>query len=137
MALQVYTSIVGRYTGADALDITHKSATGPGIVFAPSTRLLRRYHPRWGGTFVWNSYLSEYIKELESRVALDRTSVDQVLALKTVTLLCYCKDVKVCHRIAAAHWLVEYGGAVYLGERDLERKPRRKRAKAATMDLFK
>lgn len=125
MALSIHTSNVRLYQGADGLDVTAKSAAGVGVVLAPSTALLRRYHPRWGGRFDWEAYSEEYLQLLCDRRRRNRAPFDEILRLRTVTLLCYCRVASRCHRTLAADFLTKIApGVVYHGERKAAPPPK-------------
>src|SRR5581483_9613249 len=67
----IYTSRVG-YQGADALDITAKSASPDGKVFAPPWSLLRRYLPKFSGRPLTAENFAEYEREYLSVLAARR-----------------------------------------------------------------
>jgi uncharacterized protein YeaO (DUF488 family) len=117
MTLQIHTARLS-YTGPDRLDITRKSADSEiGLLLAPSRQLLCKYHPGWGGRWNWPAYREDYLYELGHRYEERRDAFDALLLDRSeVTLVCYCRDARFCHRVLAALFLEEKG-AVYLGER--------------------
>jgi uncharacterized protein YeaO (DUF488 family) len=115
----VWTGTV-RHRGPDRLDVSRKTGDSLGICFAPSVKLLRRYHPKWGGVGVscetWPAYAKEYTDEMRQSWRLNRWAWDKVMDMSEVTLCCYCKDASLCHRslLAGMFWRL---GACVGGER--------------------
>jgi len=111
----IYTSRVG-YQGADALDITAKSASPDGKVFAPPWSLLRRYLPKFSGRPLTAENFAEYEREYLSVLAARRVEWSYYLRQPSITLLCYCPTPSMCHRGTVAREF-QQRGAHYGGER--------------------
>ena len=114
--LRVYTAQIGRYHGADALDITIKSAPLEGRAFAPD---------RWNmvlgakrGHLSQDVYRTYYLDLMRASYGQHREAWAELLARDEVTLLCYCAPTaSFCHRRILAHEILPALGARYCGER--------------------
>ena len=114
--LRVYTAQMGKYCGADALDITIKSAPPEGRPFAPD---------RWDmvlgakrGRLSQDAYRTYYLDLMRASHRQHREAWADVLARDEVTLLCYCAPtVPFCHRHILAREILPALGARYCGER--------------------
>ena len=114
--LRVYTSQIGKYGGADALDITIKSARPEGRPFAPD---------RWDvvlgakrGRLSQGAYRTYYLDLMRTSYRQHRTAWAELLARDEVTLLCYCAPtVSYCHRRILSREILPALGAHYCGER--------------------
>lgn len=112
--MNIYTARVG-YMGADALDITAKSASPDGKVFAPPWGLLRRYLPKFSGRPLTAETFAEYEQEYLAILATRRIAWPHYLSQPSITLLCYCPTPVFCHR-GIVRRLFEERGAVHGGE---------------------
>ena len=114
--LRVYTAQIGKYHGADALDITIKSAPPDGRPFAPD---------RWDmvlgakrGRLSQDAYHAYYLDLMRASYRQHREEWADLLARDEVTLLCYCTPtVPFCHRHILAREILPALGARYSGER--------------------
>lgn len=114
--LRVYTAQIGKYHGADALDITIKSAPPAGRPFAPD---------RWDmvlgakrGRVSAAAYRSYYVELMRTSYRRHRDAWATVIAREEVTLLCYCTAATpFCHRYILAREILPALGAQYCGER--------------------
>lgn len=114
--LRVYTAQIGRYHGADAVDITIKSALPEGRPFAPD---------RWDmvvgvkrGHVSQAAYRAYYRRLMRESYRQHREAWAGLLARDEVTLLCYCAPTaSFCHRRILAHEILPALGARYCGER--------------------
>ena len=114
--LRVYTAQIGKYHGADALDITIKSAPLEGRPFAPD---------RWDmvlgakrGRLSQDAYRVYYLDLMRASYHQHREAWAELLARAEVTLLCYCaRTVSFCHRHILAREILPALGARYCGER--------------------
>lgn len=114
--LRVYTAQIGKYHGADALDITIKSAPLEGRPFAPD---------RWDivlgakrGHLSQDAYRTYYLNLMRASYREQGEAWTNLLARDEVTLLCYCAPtVSFCHRRILAHEILPALGARYCGER--------------------
>ena len=114
--LRVYTAQIGKYHGADALDITIKSAPPEGRPFAPD---------RWDmvlgakrGRLSQDAYHAYYLDLMRGSYRQHREEWADLLARDEVTLLCYCTPtVPFCHRHILAREILPALGARYSGER--------------------
>ncbi|MBI2534828.1 MAG: hypothetical protein HYW03_21825, partial [Deltaproteobacteria bacterium] len=95
--LRVYTAQIGKYHGADALDVTIKSAPPEGRPFAPD---------RWDmvlgakrGRVSADAYRTYYLDLMRTSYQRHRQAWATLLARDEVTLLCYCPaSTTFCHR---------------------------------------
>lgn len=136
MPLQVYTARI-TYGGADALDITRKTAdrdpSAPGRWWAPSwsivreakagsahaTRLRELRNPAQADRIAaqsWARYEERYRQEMLASYRLNRAAWDELLARESVTLCCFCPSPGTCHRRLLAGYLGQLGAMVH-GER--------------------
>ena len=114
--LRVHTAQIGKYYGADALDITIKSAPPEGRPFAPD---------RWDmvlgarrGRLSADAYRAYYLELMRESYRQHREVWTTVLARDEVTLLCYCAAATpFCHRYILAREILPRLGARYCGER--------------------
>lgn len=122
---------------AGALDVTRKSGTPLGKVFAPSWEILRPaldLRSRMKAATMrgletsdieaeylaaWERYIVAYTDEMRRSYRRDRRAWDGLLSLSELTLACYCATdadgVLRCHRVLLAGMLVKLG-ATYAGE---------------------
>ena len=107
MPLHVYTAQLGTYQGPDALDVTIKSSTGLGRVFAPT---------RWDmvmgvkrGRVNQEAYQQWYLDVLRDSYRRHRQEWDTLLSRRRVVLLCYCPPGAFCHRLILADVLGKLG----------------------------
>ena len=114
--LRVHTGQIGKYHGADALDVTIKSAPPEGRPFAPD---------RWDmvlgarrGRLSADAYRAYYLELMRASYRQHREVWTTVLARDEVTLLCYCPAATpFCHRYILAREILPRLGARYCGER--------------------
>lgn len=122
MTCEIYTARIG-YKGADALDITRKSAGPIGVILAPSWELLSPFlalrRRQVMGDAEWERYKKAYTAEMEASRRQWPEHWARILARPELTLVCYCSDFLRCHRSLAADLLVKAsnGCAFYRGER--------------------
>lgn len=119
MPLRVYTARVS-YGGPDRLDITRKSATPEGLIFAPSIEFLKKR----------NNHVKHNVYIAEMRVSYTNNPAGwaALLARDEVTLCCSCVDPANCHRVTLAQYILTKLGAQYLGERP-KPEPRTKKTR--------
>lgn len=106
------------YTQPDRLNVTRKSATPEGIIFAPSWDILGpALTARKSGRLDehWPQYVASYTAEMRRSYREHRARWDALLDRERVCLLCYCVDAAQCHRTVLAGILVKLGAA-YEGE---------------------
>ena len=144
MTLRVWTARMS-YRGDDRLDVTRKSATADGLVWAPSwSALMPALEARrevselrkiaggdsgvagWAageaGMLLresWATYADAYRAEMRRSYLRERDAWARLLAQESATLVCFCDLVAwpgQCHRILLAGILAKCG-AVYEGER--------------------
>lgn len=114
--LRVYTAQIGKYHGADGLDITIRSAPPEGRPFAPD---------RWDmvlgakrGRLSQEAYRTYYLDLMRASYRHHQEAWAHLLARDEVTLLCYCAPkVSFCHRRILAREILPALGARYCGER--------------------
>ena len=117
-SLLVYTARIG----AAGLDITRKSASGTGLLFAPSWSILTpAIEARHSGdpareAAAWEAYIPAYLAEMRASYRAHRPAWQALFARGKVTLLCYCTDPERCHRTLLARDILPKLGAVYMGE---------------------
>lgn len=134
MTLIVYTARIG-YRGPDAFDVTRKTATGHGLAFAPSWKILgpvlkSRRENGPGGAFVgWEQYVLDYTAEMRASYRGSYQAWAWLLEQPERTLLCYCNDPAHCHRTILAGILGKLGADVR-GERATPTAPDRRRGPA-------
>lgn len=110
ISLKVWTGRVGRYMGADALDITVKSGDK---VFAPTWDMVMDYKE---GRISEALYTELYRQLMRKSFRTNRARWESVLAMSEVTLSCYCQPGVFCHRRLLAAFLAKLG-AQDMGER--------------------
>lgn len=106
--LNVFTAQF-RYGGADRFDITSKTKTA----WSPPWWLVQAYQD---GNIDEKLYTEKYNAFLEQSLEIRKAEWDELLQRDEVTLVCYCRANKFCHRLLAARAL-EKLGARYYGER--------------------
>ncbi|NUP12931.1 MAG: hypothetical protein HOW73_43380 [Polyangiaceae bacterium] len=135
MTLRVHTARIGsRQARAsdDVLDITRKSGKDLGIVFAPSWTILNPAlyvrnraaeirardpeHAREMEERSWRTYRDAYGNEMRESYRAHRARWDELLARESVTLVCYCPDLR-CHRTLLGQLILPKLGAIYVGEK--------------------
>lgn len=112
--MRVYTAQIS-YRGADGLDITVKSSRGLARAFAPTWEIVLGHK---AGTISDEEYVQRYKAMLRRSYVRNRKAWEWLLAQEEVTLLCYCRRGKFCHRLILADILSQAFGAEYRGERD-------------------
>ena len=101
------------YSGKDRLDITVKGKDPIGKVFAPTWKMVMGSKK---GVIAWETYVEQYRDLMRQSYVQHRASWEELLLRKEVTLVCFCKDFKRCHRYLLAGYLSKLG-AIYQGER--------------------
>lgn len=136
VTLHVQTTRVG-YRGEDGLDITRKSGSELGLVFAPSWDILRpaldhrralekldaaalttgqnAYIRDRVAEPMWRLYAAAFACEMRHSYRRHRRAWDELLGRERVVLLCYCRERARCHRGLVAEMLTKLG-AVDEGE---------------------
>lgn len=113
------------------LDITRKSGK-EGVIFAPSWDLLKpalearekakklkakdREAAALIWTEAWETYVVGFLDEMRASYRQDRDGWEDLLALDSVCLLCYCDDANCCHRHLLRRRVLPMLGAVNAGE---------------------
>ncbi len=137
--LMVYAARLGT-RDPDALNITRKTASGDGLAFAPSWRILRvaldarAVHDmaarnlagidtptaaamreaeaaRW--VEAWATYSEAYVEEMRQSYRENRGAWERLLARERTCLVCYCVDGAKCHRALLGHEILPRLGAVW------------------------
>ncbi len=108
--MKVYTAHIS-YTGPDRLDITVKSGNK---AFAPTWSMVMASKR---GEMSEAEYREQYIQKMRHSYLNNHEEWQKLMQQDQVTLVCYCKPGKFCHRIILAKILAEMG-AQYLGERE-------------------
>lgn len=112
----LYTGQI-RYPGKDRLDITIKSGSGIGKIFAPTWEMVMGVK---NGTMSNEEYTAKYYWLLADRWNTHSKEIlEFVETVKTfpVTIVCYCKKGDFCHRHLLVAWLVHNFEVQYGGER--------------------
>ncbi|MFW5962556.1 MAG: DUF488 family protein [bacterium] len=109
--LRVKTSHI-TYRGDNRLDITVKSGSKLGKVFAPSWDMVMGYKK---GKISKDEYTKKYYERMRRSYVKETEKWNELLAKKEIVLCCYCKKGDFCHRLLLADILVKLG-AVYEGE---------------------
>ena len=104
----VYTARISHTGPGLVLDTTIKSGAGLGKVLQPSWEIVMG-HKR--GQISDEEYVEKYLAMLRQRYAADRQPFLDILAHEQVTLLCYCRAGKFCHRHLAADVLIKIATA--------------------------
>lgn len=107
--LEVYTSHI-KYNKPDRLDITVKSGIS---IFAPTWDLVNNYQTN---KITQDEFIGQYIKLLNGSYSEYKTVWDSLMSKTRVTLVCYCKPDKFCHRQILAEYLQQRFEARYIGE---------------------
>lgn len=110
----LYTGQI-RYPGTDRIDITVKSGSGIGKIFAPTWDMVMGVK---NGTLSNEEYTATYYQLLTDRWNTHSKEIlEFVEMVKTfpVTIVCYCQKGSFCHRYLLKEWLVynfkvKYGG---------------------------
>jgi hypothetical protein len=118
MTLHVATARVS-YGGPDRLDVTSRTASPLGRVFAPPWSLVwPLVQKRRRGLLTeadWAGYAEAYTALMRQSYLLRRGAWEELLARERVVLVCYCTDVAQCHRRLLGEILGKLG-AQYQGE---------------------
>jgi hypothetical protein len=102
-----------RYDGPDRLDITVKGQDPLGKHFAPTWKMVMDLKE---GKMSQQEYIDEYHKMME-RLYLDRPEIwAELMSKEEVTLVCFCKPDKFCHR-HLLRVLLQCKGAEWMRER--------------------
>jgi uncharacterized protein YeaO (DUF488 family) len=112
----IFTAQIGKYKGADGIDITVGSARGLGKILAPSKAIVYG-HKHYNGDKRYTDYEKvddKTYRETYRLILIDRyvTNKNNFLAFlrnDEITLMCYCRADKFCHRHQAAEILQKIG----------------------------
>ncbi len=114
--LKVYTAQY-RYSGPDRLDITVKGQDPMGKMFAPTWDMVMGLKD---GKIDWLEYCELYSDLMLASYRKNQDQWDSLMGSdQTITFVCFCANVKACHRGLLAEILKIMGWAEYLGEREL------------------
>lgn len=108
MTLKVYTSQYS-YRGEDRLDTTVKTSDK---IFAPTWDMVMRHK---NGSISDEEYTKKYYNLMRQSYIKHKNKWDELLSKEKVTLVCFCKAGKFCHRLILKDMLVKLG-AEYRGE---------------------
>jgi len=130
MTLHVHTARVS-YGGPDRLDITRKSGSRLGLVFAPSWGILRpaldhrraiervddaaltiaqsAYLRDHVTEPMWRLYAAAFTSEMRESYRQNRRAWDELLGRERAVLCCYCTEPSRCHRRLVAGILKTLG----------------------------
>lgn len=100
--MRIYTAQIGRSGSGLILDTTVKSGAGLGKMLAPTWDIV------WGvkkAQISEQEYETSYLAILRERYSRDKAAFLEILALEEVTLTCYCRAGKFCHRHIAVNVL--------------------------------
>lgn len=107
------------YPGPDRIDVTRGSKkAGKWSVLAPSWDLLGDTHFRIKrnkdltaeqALQIWSSYVERFTEEMRGSYRRNRDVWDELLGRERAVLVCYCADVRRCHRGLLADILVKLG----------------------------
>ena len=110
MSLKVFTSNIN-YNGGNGFDITVKSGD---FDFAPTWDMVWSHK---NGTLSDDEYVEKYTKLMEDSYNRFPHKWEKLLSKEKVTLLCYCKKGKFCHRRLLAELLhLNFDNVEYIGE---------------------
>jgi uncharacterized protein YeaO (DUF488 family) len=110
--VKIYTSNID-YNGSDRLDITVKSGD---LDFAPTWDMVMGHKNR---KLSDEKYISMYTELMNISFEKHRKKWDWLLSQDRITLLCYCKKGKFCHRKVLAEILhLNFKDACFIGELD-------------------
>lgn len=113
-----------RYSGADRLDVTVKSAGKVGKIFAPTWEMVNMVKRATSATKqrVEHRYTDEYYRLLLERFKTNQMAFEHVITTASVhdiTLVCYCPAGAFCHRHLLAGFFNYNWGTPLGGERQL------------------
>jgi uncharacterized protein YeaO (DUF488 family) len=100
--MKVFTGRID-YRGSDALDVSVKSGDA---CFAPTWAMVIDWKK---GKITNAQYTEMYYARMRESYRTNRSRWEEVLALPSVTLLCFCKKGTFCHRYLLADMLVKLG----------------------------
>lgn len=135
VTLQVYTSRISS-RDPDKLDVTRKSGSEFGVMFAPSWAILRPTlaartgakerikcgapadHPAVLADLAraeaaWAAYVPAYLAEMRESYRCHRDVWKHMLGVERRVLVCYCADPERCHRTLLAGILSKLGAVVH------------------------
>ena len=128
MTLHVHSARIST-RDPDRLDITRKSATPEGRIFAPSWTILRpaldaramaKRAPADEAEAIeaaaWEAYVPAFLEEMRASYRRNRRAWEALLARERVVLVCYCVDPAHCHRAILRTRILPALGAVDAGE---------------------
>ena len=104
--IQLSRAKIGHYDGRDALNVTQKSGTGLGRLFAPGWNMVMGHK---NGTISDTSYTKLYrcvyddaFRQTPGLLA----ALQKHAAGEHITFTCYCKDGDFCHTHLLMRWLI-------------------------------
>ena len=113
----LYTAQI-RYPGNDRLDITVKSGSGTGKLFAPTWNMVMEFKHK---DITEEEYTAQYYQLLIDRwnagSAPEIQKFVELVKALPVTVVCYCKSGDFCHRYLLKEWLVYNFKVDFGGER--------------------
>ena len=94
----IFTGRVG-YPGADSLDITVKSATGNGVVLAPTWAMVGGVK-HWQGCepLTQEQYTDRFYELLRARFRANHQPFFELIQRDRLVLVCFCSVGAFCHR---------------------------------------
>jgi len=105
------------YKGDDRIDITVKGQHPIGKIFAPTWDMVMGLKEE---RITWLEYCEKYADLMVK--SLEEKPVEWISVIKyakhPMTFVCFCKELKACHRWLLAG-ILQQRGAEYLGEREL------------------
>jgi uncharacterized protein YeaO (DUF488 family) len=110
MGLKVYTSNV-KYKGNDRLDITVRTGD---LDFAPTWDMVMGHK---NGTLSDEEYTERYMNILRVSFSNVHQKWVDIMEMEEITLVCYCKSGKFCHRKILAEVFSKFKDVEYIGER--------------------
>ena len=105
--MKLYTATVN-YLGPEKVDVTAKSATEDGKIFAPTWKLVHKFKE---GTIDWQKFEELYREEIEESWNKNRENWEIFLKRENAVICCYCNN-KMCHRYILVDILREKSGLI-------------------------
>lgn len=105
---KVYTSRIAN-PDPDRLDITCKTASALGRYFAPDWSEVKAYLDGPRDKAAEDRYITAYHAKMLASYEKNKHVWMEVLAMKRVVLVCYCKAGAFCHRKLLKHYLATLG----------------------------
>ncbi len=117
--MNIYTAHY-RYKGSDRIDITAKTNSWPGSVFAPTWEMVNGFRAQkiteWEYTLQYMGLMTSRWYHYPGEV---RSAIRAMTDGDSLTLVCFCPPQTFCHRILAARMLEGLAWGQYRGERIL------------------